>query len=94
MVRRVVRPTREGIHPGQELHEEDGLLRRPAPRSLVWYLVAVMFGDSSLGRTGGWVLVTFNDMMVVVGGVDCSSQEEAQADHAGKTPERNLNRMC
>ncbi len=26
---------REGVHPGQELHEEDGLLRGPGPRGLV-----------------------------------------------------------
>jgi RNA polymerase subunit RPABC4/transcription elongation factor Spt4 len=34
---------------------------------VVWYLVAILFGDQALGRIGSWALITVSTLMVVVG---------------------------
>ena len=34
---------------------------------VVWYLVALFFGNSTMGRTGSWVLMTLSTLMVVAG---------------------------
>ncbi len=34
---------------------------------VVWYIVAILFGDQALGRIGSWALITVSTLMVVVG---------------------------
>jgi hypothetical protein len=34
---------------------------------VVWYLVAILFGDGTFGRIGSWALITVSTLMVVVG---------------------------
>lgn len=87
VVRRVVRPTAKVFTPVKSS------MRRTAfsavlALGVLWYLVALLFGDSSLGRPGGWVLVTLTSMMVVVGGVELLVPKTgAQAPIARTTPE-------
>ena len=87
VVRRVVRPTQKVFTPVKSS------MRRTAfsavlALGVLWYLVALMFGDGSLGRPGGWIVVSLSSMMVVVGGVELLvPKTEAKAPVAEKTPE-------
>jgi hypothetical protein len=69
VVRRVVRPSRQVFTPVKSSMRKITFSAVLA-LGLLWYLVALLFGESSLGRPGGWVLVTFSSMMVVAGGVE------------------------
>ena len=69
VVRRVVRPTPKVFTPVK------GSMRRTAftailALGLLWYLVAIMFGDNSLGRAGGWAMVATSTMMIAAGAVE------------------------
>ncbi|MGD0817731.1 MAG: hypothetical protein ABR986_04955 [Methanomassiliicoccales archaeon] len=70
VVRRVVRST-----PRKAFKPQNGSMRRTAFTAvlvlgLIWYLVAIMFGDDVLGRAGNWALVTISTVMLVAGAVE------------------------
>ena len=69
VVRRVVKPTSR-VFTTAKASRRKSAFAAVLLLGLVWYLVAVMFGGSSLGRAGGWVLVTISTMMVVAGSVE------------------------
>jgi hypothetical protein len=67
-VRRVVRTTPKVFTPVKSTMRRTALTAILA-LGIIWYLLAIMFGDNSLGRVGGWAMVTVSSMMVVVGAV-------------------------
>jgi hypothetical protein len=69
VVRRVVKRTSQAFAPAKASRRKTAFIV-VLLLGLVWYLVAVMFGGSSLGRAGGWVMVTVSTMMVVAGSVE------------------------
>jgi hypothetical protein len=68
VVRRVVRPVPKVFAPVKHSVNKAALTAVLAIGA-IGYLVAMMIGDNTLGRTGGWVMVTVSSMMVVVGAV-------------------------
>jgi uncharacterized paraquat-inducible protein A len=88
MVRRVVRPKPQVLAPIKSS------MRRTAFTAILglgvlWYLVAIIFGESALGRPGGWALVTVSTMMVVVGGVELFvPKSEGKTGFAEVAPEQ------
>jgi hypothetical protein len=66
VVRRVVRTRPQVLTPVKSTVNRTALTAVLA-LGVISYLVALMFGDSSLGRPGGWAMVTVSSMIVVVG---------------------------
>ena len=69
VVRRIVKPTKNVFVPPKSS------MRRTVFSAIlllgvVWYLVSLMFGDSTLGRVGGWVLATISTLMLVAGAAE------------------------
>ncbi|HEY3419652.1 MAG TPA: hypothetical protein VGK23_03785 [Methanomassiliicoccales archaeon] len=68
VVRRVVRPVPKVFTPANKPMRRVALAAVLA-LGAISYLVAIMFGDSTMGRGGGWAMVTLSSMMVVIGAV-------------------------
>jgi hypothetical protein len=69
VVRRVIRPTKHVFVPAKTSMRRTVFIA-VLLLGLVWYLVSLLFGVSTLGRAGGWVLVTISTMMVVGGAAE------------------------
>ena len=69
VVRRVVRPTPKVFTPVKSSMRKTAFTAILA-LGLVWYLAAILFGDNSLGRAGGWAMVAVSTMMVAAGAVE------------------------
>jgi hypothetical protein len=67
VIRRVKRPIKPVFSPISKKSTRRTLFTAVLMLGVVWYLVALFFGDSTVGRTGGWVLITLSTLMVVAG---------------------------
>jgi hypothetical protein len=66
VVRRVRRKSKPAFAPARN-SARPGTFAAVLMLGVVWYVVAIMFGDQALGRIGSWALITVSTLMVVVG---------------------------
>jgi hypothetical protein len=66
IVRRVIKPTRHVFIPAKSSMRKT-VFAAVLLLGVVWYLVSLLYGNNTLGRAGGWALVTVSTLMVVVG---------------------------
>ena len=66
VVRCVVRPARQVFTPARS-STRGTIFTAALAFGAAMYLWTIMFGDNSMGRAGGWVLITFSSLMVVAG---------------------------
>jgi hypothetical protein len=69
LVRRVERPKKQANVPLKSSKRKT-TFTAVLLLGVISYILAIMFGDGSLGRAGGWILVTISTVMVVAGAVE------------------------
>ena len=69
IVRRVIKPTKHIFVPAKSSMRKT-VFTAVLLLCVIWYLVSLMYGNNTLGRTGGWVLVTISTLMVVAGAAE------------------------